>query len=492
MPRHPPNTAAAPGAGAEPGAGIEPGDKGLPDPEVCRQARLARDPRFDGEFFLAVRTTGIYCRPVCPARPPAEKNVRYYRSPAQAARDGYRPCLRCRPESAPGSPAWQGTATTVQRALQLIRQGALEQGTLAGLADRLGIGERYLRKLFERELGVSPQAVALNQRLLFARKLLAETRMPVTDIAFAAGFGSVRRFNSAVKTQFRQTPGELRRRPGPAGGDRGIRLQLQYRPPYDWEGVLGFFRRHAIAGVESVDEGCYRRNLLLGGRPASVRVRPVTGRNALELELHAVDHGLLMPVVAGVRRMFDLDANPAAIAATLGRDPSLAPLLRAFPGIRAPGAWSLYESAVRAVIGQQVSTLAARGICARLAAATSEDPEHLVFPPARALASLGDSHFPMPGRRRETLRGLCLQFSGREELLDLESLASTPGIGPWTLAMVAMRGAGDPDAFPTRDLGLERAWEGIAASGPALREQTALWRPWRSYAANLLWRSYSQ
>lgn len=475
---------------SEPGA--FPDSAGLPDPEICHQARLARDPRFDGEFFLAVRTTGIYCRPICPARAPAEKNVRYYRSPAQAARDGYRPCLRCRPESAPGSPAWQGTATTVQRALQLIREGALDRGTLASLADRLGIGERYLRKLFEHELGVSPRAIALNQRLLFARKLLAETGLAVTDIAFAAGFGSVRRFNSAVQAQFRQTPGELRRRPGRASGSRGIRLNLQYRPPYDWAGVIGFFTRHAVAGVETVAADCYRRKLMLAGRPASFGVRQVPGRNALELELHTADHSLLLPVVAGVRRMFDLDANPAAIAATLGRDPSLAPLLAQFPGIRAPGAWSLYESAVRAIVGQQVSTLAARGICSRLAAATSADPDHRVFPPASALAVLDDGQFPMPGRRREALRGLCRQFSGREELLNLDTLAAAGGVGPWTVAMVAMRGAGDPDAFPQRDLGLERAWQEIAADGRSLRDQAPLWRPWRSYAANLLWRSYSQ
>lgn len=462
----------------------------LLNPDICRQARLSRDPRFDGEFFLAVRTTGIYCRPICPARPPAEKNVSYYRSSAEAARDGYRPCLRCRPESAPSSPAWQGTATTVQRALQLIQLGALNTGTLAQLAERLGIGERYLRKLFERELGVSPQAIALNQRLLFARKLLAETPMTVTDIAFAAGFGSVRRFNSAIKAQFRQTPGDLRRRPGRVIASGGIRLQLQYRPPYDWTGVLNFFSRHAVAGVEAVDDSGYHRKVFLAGCPATIAVRPVPGRDALELELHTEDHSLLMPVVASVRRMFDLDANPWAIAETLGRDPSLAPLLRAYPGIRAPGSWSFYESAIRAIIGQQVSTVAARSICGRLAAATSEDPDHMVFPSASTLSALDDSHFPMPGRRRETLRQLCDQYGGREDTLDLTALAATKGVGPWTLAMVAMRGAGDPDAFPTRDLGLENAWREVGNNKEGkLPEHALSWRPWRSYAANLLWRS---
>jgi AraC family transcriptional regulator of adaptative response / DNA-3-methyladenine glycosylase II len=460
------------------------------DPEVCSRARLARDPRFDGEFFLAVRTTGIYCRPICPARAPAEKNVHYYRSAAQAARDGYRPCLRCRPESAPDSPAWLGTTTTVQRALRLIQQGALNEGTLAQLAARLGIGERYLRKLFERELGVSPQAIALNQRLLFARKLLAETTLPITDVAFAAGFGSVRRFNSALKTQFRQTPGELRRRAAETTGGNAIGLRLHFRPPYDWEGVLQFFSRHAISGVESVADGCYRRNLLLPGGPASICVSRVWGRDALQLTLETGEYSQLMQIVARVRRMFDLDANPAAILSSLEQDPLLAPLIRANPGIRAPGSWSLYESAVRAIVGQQVSTGAARGICARLALAASADPDHPVFPPAAQLATLGDQHFPMPGRRRDTLRTLGRDFSGREDELDLDALAAIRGVGPWTLAMVALRGAGDPDVFPLGDLGLEKAWLAAAGDQP-LPQHTNKWRPWRSYAANLLWRSLS-
>ena len=210
-----------------------PEDASAPDPGACRRARLSRDRRFDGEFFIGVTTTGIYCRPICPARTPAEKNVRYYRSAAQAAQAGFRPCLRCRPESAPGSPAWNGTSTTVQRAMQLIDQGALNTGTIAALADRLGIGERYLRKLFQRELGVSPTALALNQRLLFAKKLLAETRLPVTEVAFAAGFGSVRRFNSAVREHFRLSPTALRSGGKETRNGAGARLQLHYRPPYD-------------------------------------------------------------------------------------------------------------------------------------------------------------------------------------------------------------------------------------------------------------------
>ena len=461
----------------------------MPDRETCRRARLARDPRFDGEFFLAVRSTGIYCRPICPARPPAEKNVSYFRSAVEAAQAGYRPCLRCRPESAPHSPAWLGTATTVRRALQLIEQGALNQGNLEDLAMRLGVGERYLRKLFQRELGVSPTAVAHNQRLLFARKLLAETDLPITEVAFAAGFGSVRRFNSAVRSQFRQTPGDLRRRRSTSRPEGGISLQLHYRPPYDWEGVIGFFARHAVAGVEQVDAGSYRRRLWLGSRAVSIRVRPLPRRHALELQVAEADNSQLMPLVATVRRMFDLDANPAAIGTVLGSDPLLAPLLRACPGIRTPGCGSLFEASVRAIVGQQVSTAAARSICARLALACAPDSGHPTFPRAAALAALEPDHFPMPGRRRAALQALCQQHSGGEELLDLDALAAAAGVGPWTLDMVRMRGAGEPDAFPRRDLGLERAWQALGGSAAALSEHAEHWRPWRAYAANLLWRS---
>ncbi|MEH6636028.1 MAG: AlkA N-terminal domain-containing protein [Halioglobus sp.] len=470
------------------------GDSALPtelDPETCRRARLSRDPRFDGEFFLGVRTTGIYCRPICPARSPAEKNVSYYHSSIQAAQAGYRPCLRCRPESAPDSPAWKGTSTTVQRALQLIKQGALNDGSLQDLAARLGIGERYLRKLFERELGASPQAVALNQRLLFAKKLLAETSLPIIDVAFAAGFGSVRRFNSAVRSQFNLTPGDLRTRRAASATQGGMRLQLQYRPPYDWAGIISFFSRHAIAGAETVTPDSYQKNLQLNGLPASIRVSPLRGKHALQLELQLADHSLLMPVVARVRRMFDLDANPGMIRDTLGQDPLLAPLLNDGADIRAPGHWSLFESSIRAIVGQQVSTVAARSICGRLAATTSADPQHIVFPTAAAIAALDDSHFPMPGRRRDTLRSLCTQFSGREDELDLTALAALKGVGPWTVAMVAMRGSGDPDIFPPKDLGLVNAWKTLSGEDTPLQDHSIHWRPWRAYAANLLWRSLS-
>lgn len=462
-----------------------------PEPEVCRRARMSRDARFDGEFYFAVHTTGIYCRPICAARPPAEKNVSYYRSATLAAQAGFRPCLRCRPESAPDSPAWNGTSTTVQRALQLIAQGALNSGSTGDLALRLGIGERYLRKLFEREVGVSPTALALNQRLLFAKKLLAETRLSITEIAFASGFGSLRRFNSAVQQQFGMPPSALRRQHRAKSSNVNITLQLHYRPPYDWDGVVDFYSRHAIEGVEAVTTTSYQRNIMLGGVAGSFTLRPLAGKNALRLELQLADHRLIMPAVSRIKRMFDLNANPAAIHHVLVQDGRLAPLLERFPGIRATGYWSLYEASIRAIVGQQVSTQAARSVLRRLAVAAGHDAERMTFPGAAAIAALGDEHFPMPGRRRETLRALSRHCSGREDELDIDALAALKGVGPWTVAMASLRGLGHPDTFPQKDLGLENAWAKLPGTAISLQDQVARWRPWGSYAANLLWRSLS-
>lgn len=469
----------------------EPGISPRLDPEVCRRARLSRDVRFDGEFYLGVHTTGIYCRPVCPARAAAEKNVTYFHSSALAAQAGFRPCLRCRPESAPGSPAWNGASTTVRRAVQLIGEGALNTATLGDLATRLGIGERYLRKLFQRELGVSPQALALNQRLLFARKLLAETALPITEIAFAAGFGSLRRFNSAMQQHFRSPPRALRSRQHTRTNGASLELQLHYRPPYDWDGVIDFFGRHAISGVEAVTPQRYQRTITLGSASGQLELSPAAGKNALRLKLQLEDSRLIMAAVTRIRRMFDLDANPAAIQHVLGQDPRLAPLLRRFPGIRSTGHWSLYEASIRGIVGQQISTQAARGVLARLATAVNPDAAHITFPDAAGIASLGDQHFPMPGRRRETLRALCQYYSGREDELDTDALAALKGVGPWTIAMANLRGNGHPDTFPLKDLGLERAWARLPGPDISLQDQSVHWRPWGSYAANLLWRSLS-
>ncbi|MEM9256454.1 MAG: AlkA N-terminal domain-containing protein [Pseudomonadota bacterium] len=457
------------------------------DPATCREAHIARDARFDGVFYLAVKTTGIYCRPVCPARIPSEHNVRYYSNTAQAARDGYRPCLRCRPESAPGSPAWLGTQTTLNRALSLIQSGALNRESLPQLAERLGVGDRYLRKLFQQSLGVSPSAVALNQRLLFAKKLLAETCMPMSEVAFAAGFGSVRRFNSAVKSQFNLAPTALRRQSA-IGTVSELRLTLHYRPPYDWEGVLNYFSRHAIAGVESISDTGYRRTLSLGPDHEYLEVRPISDQHALQLSIQSSRPEWLMPIVANVRRMFDLDANPAVIARFFNQDPDMARLLARCPGIRSPGTWSLFESAFRTIVGQQVSTQAARTLLGSIIDAAGRSGEFGGFASPAKLASLPDGCYRMPQRRRECLRALCRLASERGDLLCVEEISALPGVGPWSRAMIAMRGAGRPDVFPCTDLGLLNAWQRLQCDG-LLAKRSVRWRPWGAYAANLLWRS---
>jgi AraC family transcriptional regulator of adaptative response / DNA-3-methyladenine glycosylase II len=471
------------------------------DLETCKRARLARDNRFDGEFFLAVTTTGIYCRPICPARPPREQNVRYYRTAAEAANEGFRPCLRCRPESAPQSPAWRGTSTTVSRAMQLITEGYLNQHSLSQLAERLGVGERYLRKLFRQQLGVAPTVVARTQRLHFAQKLLLETAMPITDIAYASGFGSVRRFNSASQQNFGCAPGALRRRRVGGSTQQGVTLELNYRPPYDWESLLAFHRRHSVAGLEGVNEQSYWRNLRTAAGCARIKVSPHTSKPALVLEVTSADSSELMEIVATVRRMFDLDAQPDDIAEHLGQDPMLAPLLQGRPGVRCPTVATVFESCVRAVLGQQVSTEAARRLCGKLLEQCNSYLERggellPLFPKPEQLLALPDSALPMPTSRRNTLRSICEYFeshNGDDQQQTLADLSAMRGIGPWTISLLAMRGFGDPDMFPLGDLGLVNAVKSFETlDQKALRQRAENWTPWRSYAANLLWRSLSQ
>ncbi|MEM1112082.1 MAG: AlkA N-terminal domain-containing protein [Pseudomonadota bacterium] len=456
------------------------------DTEICRRARLARDARFDGEFFLAVRTTGIYCRPVCPARLAAEKNVSYFRTSAQAAAAGYRPCLRCRPESVPQSPAWRGSATTVHRALGMIEAGALNEQSLANLAERLGVSDRYLRKLFKRELGVSPLAVAQNQRLLFARKLLLETNMPINAVAYAAGYGSVRRFNSAFRDAFHDTPGAFRRGGRQPGRERGlISLHLQYRAPYAWQGMFNFLARHAIDGLERVGGETYWRRAQIQGQNFEFSVSPGKRDRELILDLDLQDPALLFAAVSRVRRMFDIDAHPAVVAETLAADSTLRKLASAHNGLRSPAHFSPFEAALRAVAGQQVSTSAARTVLAKIYKASATHD----FEPS-AITRLTDEVFAMPARRRDTIRRVCELFA-KKDRVSPEELLALRGIGPWTADMYRLRGLGLTDVMPRGDLGLEQAWEHLGDGRLSLQQAGLTWRPWRSYAANLLWRSLS-
>ena len=475
------------------------------DHHVCEQARLSRDARFDGLFFTAVTSTRIYCRPVCPAPTPKPANVRYYANAAAAEADGFRPCLRCRPELAPGNAAWQRGEHVVARALKLIDAGALGEASLDALAARVGVGARQLRRLFVEHLGAPPLSVHTTRRLLFAKQLLSDTALPVTEVALASGFGSLRRFNAAFAQANRIAPRELRRQPRTHAGGDALVLRLGYRPPYDFEAILDFLRARALPGVEAVDAHSYARVFGPADAPGWLRLCAWPGEHALKLQLHCPQPAQLLPVVSRLRRMFDLDADPCAIATTLGSGGVLAPLLRQRPGLRLPGGWDGFEIAVRAVLGQQVSVAAARTLATRivarfgepLAAPTLPGVERL-FPTLERLAEADLREIGVINARAQTIRGIARALlDGRvdfraEQTLDgfIERWTALPGIGDWTAHYIAMRALSHPDAFPAADLILRRVAAGGDAelSTKALTTMAQAWRPWRAYAVMHLWR----
>lgn len=471
---------------------------------ACDRARLAQDPRFDGRFFIGVTSTGIYCRPICPAPTAKQHNVRYFPSAAAAAEAGFRPCLRCRPEAAPGTPAWLGTSATVRRGLRLIHEGALDQESVEQLATRLGIGPRHLHRLFIQHVGASPLAVAQTRRLHFAKRLIDDTRLSMTDIALASGFGSLRRFNDAFHNTYGRAPRELRREHrGEAAADDALRLKLAYRPPYDWTAIRDFLGARAIPGVEHVAGDSYARTVTVNDKSGWIEVQPVPKADALELAVHGLGAESLFVVVSRVRQMFDLAADPADVRAVLKKDPLLAPLLRRRPGLRVPGAWNAFEIAVRAVLGQQVSVAAARTFATRIVerhgtrlATGTEGVTHLFPSPAvLAEADLGDIGLTVA--RATTINALAAAvLDGRVDFGNAEALRAqlmeVAGIGAWTAEYAAMRGLSDPDAFPAGDLVLQRmAGEGKRLAERQLLERAERWRPWRAYAVLHLWRAAS-
>jgi AraC family transcriptional regulator of adaptative response / DNA-3-methyladenine glycosylase II len=480
------------------------------DRESCYRAFLSRDPRFDGRFFVGVRTTRVYCRPVCPARMPREENVVFFRCAAAAEEGGFRPCRRCRPEAAPGTPAWNGSSTTVARALRLIADGGLDGQGVPDLAGRLGVGERHLRRLFARHLGASPLSVARTRRVHFARNLIDETDLPMGRVATCSGFTSIRQFNHDVRRTFGRSPTDLRRRSRSGEGERPgsvLSLRLPYRPPFEWEHFVRYLGPRALPGVEAIDAGLYRRTTHAGGGAGWVSVRPVPGANHLLLEVHAPDYQeRLIDLVERARRVFDLRAEPARIAEDLSRDPRLAPLVAARPGLRVPGAWCAFELAVRAILGQQVSVGAATALAGRLIERFGEplpgEPAggltHL-FPGPETIADADLAGLGMPESRAEAIRALAracadcsLDLPGLRGHADAVAvLASLPGVGPWTAEYIALRALGEPDAFPADDLGLRKAVSdgGSPVPAAALEAMAEAWRPWRGYAAMHLWTS---
>jgi AraC family transcriptional regulator, regulatory protein of adaptative response / DNA-3-methyladenine glycosylase II len=471
------------------------------DADACYRAVRSRDRRFEGRFVLAVTSTGIYCRPGCPARTPARRNVRFLPSPAAAEVEGFRACRRCRPDASPDSAAWSGTAATVTRALRLIDEGALDREGVEALGSRLGMSGRHLRRLFLDRLGATPKAVALTRRAHFARKLIEETGLSMAAVASAAGFGSVRRFNGTLRRTFRCAPGELRRRArGPAPG---ITLRLLYHPPLDWDGLLAFLAARAIPGVEEVEGGRYRRTIRAGAAPGFLEVAPSAGAPALLLTVAAPPGPGLDRMVRRVRRLFDLDADPSRIESDLARDPLLKEAVRAHPGVRVPGAWDGFETMIRAILGQQVSVRGATTLSGRLVAALGDpipSPDgsltHL-FPTPAAVARADLSRLGIPGARRRCLVEVArsagsgsLPLDGAASLEDaVARLTALPGIGPWTAQYVAMRALGEPDAFPAGDLVLRRE---TGLGEEALERRAEAWKPWRAYAAMLLWRRHGE
>lgn len=481
-------------------------DAALPSWTVCEQARLSRDPRFDGLFFTAVITTGIYCRPICPAPPPKAHNVRYFAHAAAAESAGFRPCLRCRPELSPAHGTWRRGDTALARALALIDDGFLTEQPLSALAERVHIGERQLRRLFADRLGAPPLRVHATRRLLFAKQLLTETALPVTDVALAAGFGSVRRFNAAFSETYRLAPTALRKSEAAPLSAESLTLRLAYRPPYDWAAMLQFLRGHLLPGVEIADARGYARTIGRAGRPGWLRVSPwPDGSPALKLELHNVAPADLLDTVSRARRMLDLDADPKAIAAALEVVPRLRPLLAKWPGLRIPSGWDGFETAVRAIVGQQISVVAAGTMVGRIARHYgSVAPQTLapglsvLFPAPEQLADADPAALGLIRARAEAVRHMARALlEGRVDFRrdrPLDEFAARwialPGVGPWTVQYLALRALGHPDAFPAHDLVLQRA---ASADGSRLTaRELAAWaescRPWRGYAAIHLWR----
>jgi AraC family transcriptional regulator, regulatory protein of adaptative response / DNA-3-methyladenine glycosylase II len=480
----------------------------LPDPHICEQARLSRDARFDGLFFTAVSSTGIYCRPVCPAPRPKRENVRYYANAAAAEAAGFRPCLRCRPELAPGNDQWQRGNHVVARALKLIEAGVLAEQSLDELASRVGIGARQLRRLFVERVGAPPISVHTTRRLLFAKQLLTETALPVTEVALASGFRSLRRFNAAFLQANRIPPRELRRHPRTAAGTALV-LRLGYRPPYDFDALLAFLRTRALPGVERVDEHSYARVFGPADAPGWLRLSAWPGgEHALQLQLHCPQPTQLLGVVTTLRRMFDLDANPEAIADTFRHDAILGPLLARRPGLRLPGGWDGFEIAVRAILGQQISVAAARTLATRIVQRWGESLPtapmaglERLFPTPAALAQADLREIGLTTTRAATISGMAqalldgrVDFSAEQSLDEFVARwVALPGIGEWTAHYMAMRALSDPDAFPAADLILRREATNDATplSTKALTLRAEAWRPWRAYAVIHLWRGAS-
>jgi AraC family transcriptional regulator, regulatory protein of adaptative response / DNA-3-methyladenine glycosylase II len=475
------------------------------DPDFCYRAAKARDPRFDGRFFIGVSSTRIYCRPICTVKTPLRKNCTFYPSAAAAEAAGYRPCLRCRPELAPGNASVDAARRLAHAAASQIEDGTLEDSNLDALAARLGVTDRHLRRVFQAEFGVAPVAFAQTQRLLLAKRLLTDTAAPITDVAFAAGFQSLRRFNALFKSRYRLCPRDLRKNPTAPRSPEAHRFELSYRPPYDLDGIVAFLGARCVSGVEEASASAYRRVIRIARDGKEhlgwIEVAPVKRKPALQVMVSASLMKVMPAVLGRVKHLMDLAANPAEIGDVLGA------LAAERPGLRVPGAFDGFEIAVRAILGQQISVAAARTIAGRFAAAFGAAVEtpfatlKTAFPSPDRIADLSVSEIAVLGiiavrartiieLAREIARGDLILTPGADVAATLARLRQLPGIGEWTAQYIAMRALAWPDAFPHTDLGVMRALgernpKRLLAAGEA-------WRPWRSYAVMHLWASESQ
>lgn len=476
------------------------------DAAICYRALASRDARFDGRFFTGVTTTGVYCRPVCPARTPARGNVKFFGCAAAAEAEGFRPCRRCRPDTAPGTPAWQGAPAVVARGLRLIRDGVLDDEGIDRFAERLGLSARQVRRLFETHVGAPPAEIARTRRVHFARTLVDDRSLKLVDIAFASGFQSVRQFNHAFRQTFHAAPRALRTSArAQAKPADAIEMRLSFRPPLDLAWLFDLLSGRAAPGVEEAGEGFYRRTVSFGETPGWIEVNGKAGAKAPAYVTVRVSPALgahLLRIASGVRRVFDLDADPATIARVLSTDPRLRRAMRARPGLRVPGAWQPWEIAMRAIVGQQITVQGATTIVGRIVERTGAPVAtpfarlNRIFPSPQAVAAADLSGIGMPGARVATLQRVAAGLAdgsirlesadGYEETV--RSLCAIQGIGPWTAEYIALRALGEPDAFPAGDLGLRKALgNGSPASEKEVAAAAAAWRPWRGYAAMYLW-----
>jgi AraC family transcriptional regulator, regulatory protein of adaptative response / DNA-3-methyladenine glycosylase II len=479
------------------------------DFERCYRAVQSKDARFDGWFVTAVLTTRIYCRPSCPVRPPFARNVQFYPTAAAAQRAGFRACKRCRPDASPGSPEWNVRGDVVARAMRLIADGTVDREGVSGLAGHLGYTTRQLERLLQAEVGAGPLALARAQRAQTARVLIETTDLSFGEIAFAAGFSSIRQFNDTVRLVFENTPTALRKRAAvrvgslesDATSSGTVSLRLPVRTPFAYEGVFGHLAAGTVPGCEEVRDGAYRRSLRLPSGGGVVALTPAVDHVRCLLVLD--DFRDLTTAIARCRRLLDLDADPEAVVEALSADPDLAQVVAKAPGQRIPRTVDEAELAVRAVLGQQVSTKAARTHAGRLVAAYGQpiqDPDGALthtFPPVEQLTEIDPVHLAVPKARQRTLSALVAGIADGSVVLDAgcdwesarTQLLALPGVGPWTAEVIAMRGLGDPDAFPASDLGLRLAAKqlGLPTQQRTLIEHSARWRPWRSYATQHLW-----